>query len=159
MCFEEQPFRQTSFVRLPPPASHHPVFRRAGVPVSLFSEIAFSFFSKTLDLQVRFAHPSGTQGRQYSVVSLAPLYKGSCPRSGLRGCPSPHQPLPRKLLSSCARRPDRRQSAQPPLARKHLCRAPRPFPPYFGRETKRTSPCALKSSWFSFTRSSTPSAA
>ena len=43
--------------------------------------------------------------------------------------------------------------AETPLPR------PAPFFPYFGRETKRTSPCALKSSWFSFTRSSTPSAA
>ena len=61
-------------------------------------------------------------------------------------------------LPSCARRPDRRQSAQPPLARKHLCR-PRALFPYFGRETKRTSPCALKRICVSFTRSSTPSAA
>ena len=29
---------------------------------------------------------------------------------------------------SCARRPDRRQSVQPPLARQHLCRPPRRSP-------------------------------
>ena len=47
----------------PPPSSHRPALRRAGVSVGLFSEKAFIFFSKTLALQVRFAHPSSTQGR------------------------------------------------------------------------------------------------
>ena len=93
---------------------------------------------QTLDLQVRFAHPPVGGGS--FAPPCTPL---SCPRKcGDRQAAIPlcgksslsehamdfpsalH--IPRRLGPSCARRPDRRQNVQHPLAPQHPCR-PRPL--------------------------------
>ena len=122
-------------LRTEPALRAAPVFRSA-----FFSKRpCYGLFSKTLDLQVRFAHPPVGGGS--SAPPCTPL---SCPRKcGDRQAAIPlcgksslseraldfpsalH--IPRRLGPSCARRPDRRQNVQHPLAPQHPCR-PRPLP-------------------------------
>ena len=53
-------------------------------------------------------------------------------------------------LPSCARRPDRRQSAQPPLARQHLCR-PRAALPFTPCAFSGRSPNSVPTSLYTLT--------
>ena len=129
---------QVRFAR-PPPAHRTSSSSCSGVPVGFFSKRpCYGLSSKTLDLQVRFAHPPVGGGS--FAPPCTPL---SCPRKcGDRQAAIPlcgksslsehtmdfpsalH--IPRRLGPSCARRPDRRQNVQHPLAPQHPCR-PRPL--------------------------------
>ena len=95
----------------------------------------------TLPSQLRCATSPYT-GEASGAVSLAPLCKGRLRAPSLwlpcvrgAGAAAPEG------FPSCARRPDRRQSVQPPLARQHLCRprAALPFTPNAARRFCRTA--------------------
>ena len=136
-CAKRSTFRFASLtlrLRTEPALRAAPVFRSAFFP----KRPCYGLFSKTLDLQVRFARPPVGGGS--SAPPCTPL---SCPRKcGDRQAAIPlcgksslseHAMdfpsalrIPRRLGPSCARRPDRRQNVQHPLAPQHPCR-PRPL--------------------------------
>ena len=112
--------------RLPP----HPDRASEGIRVAVREGgLPGKFTAKGQPFRHSFAVPPPlTQGRLRAPSLWLPCVRGA-------GAAAPEG------LPSCARRPDWRQSAQPPLARQHLCRprAALPFTPNAARRFCRTA--------------------